>query len=375
MRPVRILHCVGAMNRGGVETWLMQVLQHVDRRQFAMDFCCLSGEPGVYAPEIEALGGQVHTCRLTKNVISFSREFEKLLRSQRYDVVHSHVHSFSGFVLWRANRCGVSGRIAHSHNTSEPKAPRGVRRLYKAWMFRLLERYANAGIAASGEAGAALFGAGWRANSRWQIIRCGVDLAPFLAASEWRSCVRASLGLPADAFVVGHVGRFDKQKNHDLFVQIAAEAVKLAPHSYFLLVGNGILKPEIEAKVGSLGLSQRFVFAGLRGDVPQLLNAMDVFLMPSLYEGLPVAGLEAQAAGLPVVFSDTITSEAAVLPEMVSYLSLNQSPAQWAAAVVRADAQTRPDAERRQRAFAAGGFSIDASVQSLTKLYAALAQE
>jgi len=315
-KALSVLHVVGGMNRGGVETWLMHVLRHIDRERFQMDFLVHTTQECAYDEEIRALGAKIIPCLHPRRPWIYARNFKRILREDgAYDVVHSHVHHYSGHVLRLAHQAGVPVRIAHSHNdTSALQAKaRLLRRSYLALMKRWIARHATVGLAASRRAVADLFGRDWESDPRWRILYYGVDFTPFHADVD-PAAVRAELGIPMDAFVVGHVGRFAEQKNHALLVDIATEATKWEPRTPVLLVGDGPLRPDIERQVAQAGLAERVIFAGIRPDVPRImLGAMDLFLFPSLFEGLPLALVEAQAAGLPCVFSDVVSEEADVV--------------------------------------------------------------
>ena len=240
-KTVRVLHIIGAMDYGGIETWLMHVLRHINRTKFQFDFCYTKPEPGAYALEIEALGGRMVACLLKKsNPLSFARRFRSVLREGRYDVVHSHVHHFSGFVVRLAHQEQVPVRIAHCHNTSDGKGSGPSRILYHALMKHWIRKYATHGLAASQDAARALFGPNWQSDPRFRVLHCGIDLEPFRQEVS-REPVRQELGIPLDAPVVGHVGRFVPQKNHTFLLEIAAEVVKLRTEVRFLLVGDGPL--------------------------------------------------------------------------------------------------------------------------------------
>ena len=181
-----------------------------------------------------------------------------------------------------------------------------------------------------------LFGTAWQSDPRWRLYFCAIDLAAFASRVD-RHLALGDLNIPRDAFVIGHVGRFSQEKNHRFLIELLVELVRLLPATCLLLVGEGPLRSEVEQQVHESGLSDRVVFAGLRRDVPQLLtNAMDLFLFPSLYEGLPMVLLEAQAAGLPCIISDAIDDDATVIPNLVQKLSLTQPVTDWVRAVVRA---------------------------------------
>jgi glycosyltransferase involved in cell wall biosynthesis len=362
------------MGRGGVETWLMHVLRHIDRTKFQFDFCYTKPEPGAYAPEIEALGGRMVACRLDqRNPFGFARRFRALLRAGQYSVVHSHVHHFSGFVIRLAHRAGVPMRIAHCHNTSDGKASTPPRLLYRALMSHWIRKYATYGLAASAPAAAALFGPDWQSDPRFRVLYCGIDLEPFRQEVS-REAVRQELGIPKDAPVVGHVGRFTPQKNHAFLLDIAAEVVKRRPEVRFLLVGEGPLRPAMEAKAHNLRIENNVIFAGVRSDVPRLmLGAMDVFILPSLWEGLPVSLLEAQAAGLRCVCSDAVPPEAAVVPDVVRYVRLSAGAGEWAAVVLRTLEYGRLREAGALEVIAKGDFNVQKSCQDLIELYGQVA--
>ncbi|MEG4806453.1 glycosyltransferase family 1 protein [Microcoleus sp. F8-D3] len=374
-RPIRILHVVGGMNRGGIETWLMHVLRNIDRDRFQMDFVVHTEKPCPYDDEVRDLGSKIIPCLEPAKPWLYGNNFKRILREYGpYDIVHSHVHHFSGYVLWLAKQAGIAVRIAQSHNdTSSVQAKAGwYRRLYLALTEWWVDRCATVGLGVSYKAAASLFGSAWSTDPRRQILYYGIDLTPFHSPVN-SVAIRTELGLPADALAIGHAGRFIEQKNHLFLLEIVAEVAKREPKMRLLLIGDGSLRPEIEQKVIQLGLTDRIIFAGVRTDVPQLmLGAMDVFLLPSFHEGLPLVLLEAQAAGLPCIFSDVITEEVDIVKPLVRRISLSRSASDWAEAVLAA----RGDTSAISQSDALGileksSFSIEMSVKELTKVYQA----
>lgn len=372
-RPRRVLHVVRAMNRAGGETWLMHVLRSLDPRLLQMDFLVHTDIPSAYDHEIIGRGSHLIPCTVSHRSPAYGLAVRSLLRQfGPYDVVHSHVHYFSGFLLGLAQRLEVPVRIAHSHlDTSQEDIMAGwLRRRYLQCARAGIGRYATHWLAASQEAGRALFGQTWEVDPRSQVLHCGIDLQPFQHV-EARNEVRASLQIGADEVVVGHVGRFDPQKNHPFIVEIAAEAYRREPRLRLLLVGDGPDRPLIEERLRALGIASRATFLGSRADVPRLLMAMDGFLFPSLYEGLGLALVEAQAAGLPCLISDCVPAEADLSPELVHRLPLSVGAATWAELLVAVMGGRQV---RRASALASvenSDFNIQKSLEGLYALYRA----
>ena len=375
-RPIRILHVVGGMTRGGIETWLMHILRHIDRDRFWMDFLVHTPEPCAYDQEIRNLGSRIIPCPLKRWLPwVYAANFKKILREYGpYDIVHSHVHHFSGYILGLAKQAGVSLCIAHSHNdTSSQEAKAG---LYRHWYCQLtkswISQHATLGLGCSRPATADLFGSDWETDPRWQVLYYGIDLKPFQDVVD-PVAVRAEFGIPADAFVIGHVGRFQPQKNHHFLIEIAAEIAKREPKMRLLLLGEGYLQPEIAQLVAQMGLGDRAIFAGSRPDVPRIMRgAMDVFLLPSLHEGLALVLIEAQAAGLPCIYSRVIPEEADVLKPLVQRMSLSQPADQWAEAVLTSRSSVSditPDTALGL--VKQSPFSIEKSVHNLKNIYLA----
>jgi glycosyltransferase involved in cell wall biosynthesis len=238
-------------------------------------------------------------------------------------------------------------------------------------MRRWILQNATVGLAASREAALALFGSAWEADPRLRLLYYGIDLKPFQVAAD-PVTTRAELGIPADAFVMGHVGRFWEQKNHEFLVHIASEVAKREPNARLLLVGTGPLRPAIEKWVVRAGIKDRTIFAGMRPEVPRLmLGAMDVFVLPSLHEGLPLVGIEAQAAGLPFIVSDVVSGEMDVLHSLIQRLSLSQPASVWADAILAAR-NTLPSITQREalRLMEKSRCNIYSSVRELEGVYA-----
>jgi glycosyltransferase involved in cell wall biosynthesis len=369
---IRVLHIVGGMNRGGVETWLMHVLRHIDRERFQMDFMVHSAAPCVYDDEIRALGGRILPCLRYNRPWSYAKNYRNILAVYGpYDIVHSHVHHYSGYTLRLAHRAGIVARIAHSHTNAGPcdHSPNPLRRVYLSVANRWIRRHATIGLAPSRKAAEALFGPTWQNGSRCKLLYCGIDLDPFRAVRE--PSFRATLQLPPDAFVIGHVGSFVEVKNHPFLLEILRSVLDVDPKVCLLLIGDGPLRPSIESLAGQMNLSKRVVFTRLRSDVPRLLlSAVDLFVMPSLYEGLGLVCVEAQAAGVPCLFANTIPDEADVVPQLVTRLRLSQPASTWARVVLDIRSQ-RPRISQAEALamIEASPFNIHRAITELTHVY------
>jgi glycosyltransferase involved in cell wall biosynthesis len=372
---IRVLQVVGSMNRGGAETWIMHVLRAVDRDRFDMVFLVHSFQPDGYDDEIRALGAEVVLCPYPRNPLLYAVSFLRSVRSTgKYDVVHSHLNHFSGFVLLLSRLSGIPIRIAHAHNNSQvlqASASLG-RKIYYRLARALILKYSTVGLAASQEAAIALFGENWRMDGRFRVLYCGIDVRPFFSSSGCPN-LRRDLGIPSGSFVVGHVGRFHPQKNHGFLIEIAKACITPGNQVYFLLVGDGRLRAEIQQKVNEAGLAKRVLFAGSRSDVPQIMvEVMDMFVLPSHYEGLPLVGMEAQAAGLNCVLSDAITREARILPELVRYLPITD-PAKWAESILDSlKCNIRMSSQMAAQEVSRTPFSIEKSTEALVRVYEGL---
>ena len=371
-KRLRVLHVVGRMNPGGVEVWLLNVFRNADLDAVAFDVMVHNQAEGAYDREIQSLGIGIHCNPEFRNPYRYYRRLAEIVgRPNRYDVIHSHVHHYSGLVLALAAALGVPARIAHSHNDTSAQDGSGgaPRRAYLALMKALLRRSATLGLACSELAGTSLFGGRWQSDSRWRLFYYGIDPAMYRIPSD-AAGVRTEFDLPPDAELIIHVGRFDHQKNHVFLAEVFEQIALARPAAYLMLVGTGPLQTAVREWFGSRGLQHRVRFCGRRSDVPRLLTASNLFVFPSHHEGLPVACLEAQAAGLPLLLSDRITSEVIVAPARATVLPLGDAGA-WARAADAALA-TEPNRGAAVSAFAGSPFDIARSTSSLLETYAAL---
>jgi glycosyltransferase involved in cell wall biosynthesis len=329
----RVLNVLGGLNRGGAETWMIQVLHRMKDTGIQLDFLVHGDGPFHYQAEAEALGARVIVCRGLRFPPLYALNLMTILKKYGpYQVIHSHNHHFSGITLLVAAIVGVPVRVVQSHlDTRQVDAKAGTcRRIYTGVMKRLIWSCATVGTAVSKRAADALFPPDWREHGKWHVMLLGIDPQPFESPVDGES-LRRELGIPAGVTVVGHVGRFEEQKNHTFLLRVAGEYLKRDPETIFLLVGDGPLRNDIENEARELGIAGQMRFAGVRTDVPVLMRGvMDIFVLPSLFEGLPLVLLEAQAAGLPCLLSDNIAEESDVAPLLIHRESLASSAACWA---------------------------------------------
>jgi glycosyltransferase involved in cell wall biosynthesis len=361
-RQIRVVHAVGGLNRGGSETWLKNVYQHIDRQRFSFDFLVYGTGPFAYEEVLRRQGAAIHSVPLNRNPYRSLRQLAHLFRRERFDVVHAHTYLFSGLALAAAAHAGVATRIVHAHTARREHRP--ARQMYAHVMRALLKRYATHGIAVSDAAGRAFFGRQWGRDDRWRLGFCGIDLAQYGSRSS-RASTREALNIPADALVLGHVGRFVPEKNHALLVRVLCRAVDIDSRVFGLFVGDGPLLEPVRAECKAKGILDRVVFAGARDDVPHLLTAMDAFVFPSLFEGLPLSVVEAQAAGVPVIMSDRVTDEVICVPDSVTRVPIEAPTRDWVSAILRNIGRERASVTSLDDS----RFDIRTSVRALENLY------
>lgn len=331
---IRILHILHSMNRGGTEAMLMNLYRHIDREQIQFDFLLTDPAPCAYEPEIGSLGGRVYRIpRLTRgNPLRYMRAADAFFKAHpEYRIVHSHTSSKSAVPLWIARRNGIPVRICHSHNN---RSESGINGLIRDALKPALRHTATDFFACSTEASLWLYGKKKSRAGEVHIIKNAIPIADYLYDETTRKETRSKLGVEK-SFVVGHVGRFFHQKNHLFLLDIFSEIRRRRPDARLLLVGDGALRPQIERRIAELGLAGAVVLTGVVSDVHRYMQAMDVFVFPSHYEGLGMVLVEAQAAGLRCFTSAGSVPEEANVAGLVEYIPLSESPAVWAERVLR----------------------------------------
>lgn len=323
VQPLRVAMVMGKMLGGGVEAVVMNYYRHIDRTKVQFDFIVDADSALVPRDEIEALGGRVFEIPPYQHVSAYQRELITLFRAEGWQIVHSHINALSVFPLHAAKRAGVPVRIAHSHSTSGKGEY--AKNAVKAVLKTQANRYPTERFACSRFAGEWLFGKG----SEYTVVRNAIDLGRFAPDGASRQAVREELGVANDGLLVGHIGRFVEQKNHALLLDIFKEVLESEPDAILALAGEGPLLNAIRERTRALGIDGSVRFLGQRGDSAELYRAFDVFCLPSLYEGLPMVGVECQVSGTPILASDAVTREAA-MTSLMEFEPLSSTPEAWA---------------------------------------------
>lgn len=328
-KPIRILHVLATMDMGGIENFLMNIYRSIDRKKIQFDFIINNrGEEDIFEKEIKDLGGKVFKVPsiVNKGHFAYIKALRKIFRENNYQIVHSHYNAISGFILNEAKKCNIKNRIAHSHIAPDKDFQyKGLAELYKSYSKSLINKNSTLKFACSKEAGKWLYG-----KEKFQVINNGITTTKYIFNEELRRLKRKELNIKEEEIIIGHIGRFNSQKNHEFIIKIFNELLKLNSNYKLILVGDGELRTEIEEQAKNLTLTERVLFLGIRKDVNELLQAFDLFLFPSLYEGLPVTMIEVQASGLKAFISDTISKEVDLNCDLIEWLSLNQSAKEWA---------------------------------------------
>lgn len=329
--PIRVAQIMGKWIGGGVESVVMNYYRHIDRTKIQFDFICDEDSTNIPYEEIEKLGGRVILIPPYQKLFKYHNKLKKILKDGNYKIVHSHINTLSIFSLFAAKCAGVPVRIAHSHSTTNKKEKK--KNLLKQALRPFSKEFATDYMCCSELAGRWLFGNKEYDKGNVYLLNNAIDLDKFKYDEKIRSEKRKKLNISNDTLVIGHVGRFVEQKNHRFLIDIFNEIHKQNSNSILLLAGQGPLMEEIKSKVESLGLEKFVIFLGQIDDADKLYQAIDIFVLPSLYEGLPVVGVEAQATGLLCELSSNMTKETKIL-DTTRFISLDKSAKEWASIIL-----------------------------------------
>lgn len=330
--PIRIAHIMGKWLGGGVESVVMNYYRNIDRNKVQFDFICDEDSKYIPTDEIESLGGKVILIPPYQKPFKYHKELKKVLKEGNYKIVHSHISTMSFFSLWAAKSAKVPVRIVHAHSTTNKQEKK--KNLMKQVLRPFSKVFANRYFCCSELAGRWLFGNKTYNQGKVYLLNNAIDVDKFKYNEKVRKAKRKELNIKDKDLVIGHIGRFVKQKNHEFLIDIFNEIHKQNKNTILLLAGDGPLKEEIQNKVKKIGLEKNVQLLGQRNDANELYQAFDAFVLPSLYEGLPVVGVEAQAAGLPCFFSTDMTKETKVL-KTTKFIELTENPQKWASKILK----------------------------------------
>ncbi len=334
-QPIRVAQVLNRMDSGGVEAVVMNYYRHIDRKQVQFDFYFAKDSVFPQREELEKMGAGIYPIPSYTKVFSYHRVLHHAFKRGNYQIVHAHLSTMSVFPLFAAWRAGIPVRICHNHSTAH--WGEGKKTLLKYLLRPFAKVFATDYFACGEKAGRWMYGNRCFERGRVHVMPNAIDTKKFAYDEEAKRCLRAELGIPQDAFVLGHVGRFMYQKNHAFLLRVFQRLLSSRQDAWLLLIGEGERMKLIRSEVEKMGIEGKVRFTGTRSDVAKLYSAMDVFCLPSFYEGLPVVALEAQANGLPCLFSDRMTKEVVLTPG-ARQLSI-ENPEPWVKAVQEAQRQ------------------------------------
>lgn len=361
--PIRILQITGGMNMGGIENFIMNIYRNIDRNKVQFDFLIHQEEKQVFEDEILSLGGKIFRISSLGKSGHFKylrclRDF--FLKHKEYKIVHSHYNTISGVILREAKRCGIKIKIAHSH-TSYPKY-RLVERIYKNYSKSLINKNVDEKYACSQKAGEWLYGV----KENYIVVNNGIVPKEYKFNEIVRKNIRNELKIDDNKILLGHVGRFSFEKNHEFLIEIFKNLYEKNNNYRLVLIGTGYTEKKIKEKVKDLNLENAVIFLGVRKDVKKLLQALDIFILPSIFEGLPVTLVEAQGAGLKCFISDSVTREIDLECGLTEFISLNKPAKEWAEIIDSNREYTRKDTLKNLKSH---GYDMTENAKNLENRY------
>lgn len=368
MGTIRILHILHSMNRGGAENAIMNYYREIDRNLVQFDFLLTDQCKCLFDDEIKSLGGKIYRIRplSLSNPLPYLIDVYRFLKDHReYQIVHSHSSSKSVFPLGIAKLLNIPIRISHSHNSkSEP----GFKGIIRNLLMPFLKVTANVYMSCGEQAANWLYGKKFLRTGKVKIIRNVISCDKFRLDLDKRAKIRSALGILEDCIVVGHVARFSEQKNHKFGLEIFNELVKIKPNAVYVMIGDGALRDEITSYANYLGIAQSVKMIGVVDNVYDYEQAFDVFILPSLFEGLPLSIVEAQVSGLPCFTTKGTVSEECSVTNLVHYLPLGNAKL-WADEILKGIREPRKD---RTEEVKEAGYDNTTSAKALQDIYISL---
>ncbi|MEG1254503.1 glycosyltransferase family 1 protein [Clostridium sp.] len=370
MNRKKVLQVVGGMNIGGTETMLMNLYRRI-YKDIQFDFVSYYEKDGYYDKEIKKLGGKVINLEPPNKVgiIRAIRDLMRVIKSEdEYIAVHCHTLFNCGIGVLAAKLSGIQTRVSHAHTTSD-SSNTWIRRMYIKLMRVLIRGFSTSFLSCSGVAGEYLFGTKILNDERYMRIPNYINYEKFINYVDKGKSIRSELGIAKDDIVIGQIGRFISAKNHDFLLKIVEDLVQTNPKVKCILVGDGDLRQSIESQIKMLGIEENIYLLGVRDDVDRIFKAMDVFILPSTYEGLGLVLLEAQASGVPCVTSQAIQPEADLRIGLLKKLNLQADIDVWSKSVLKMVNELKPDKTLIRSAFENKGYRIEDITSKLYSVY------
>lgn len=369
MKKIKILHVVGGMNVGGTETMLMNLYRKLNTNvQF--DFISYYDKDAYYDDEIKRLGGQVIKID-SPNKIGMIKSIKNLCEVIKengpYNAVHAHTLFNCGVAMIAARLSGIKVRVSHAH-TNLDNTKNIIRKIYIWCMRRTINLFSTDCIACSESAGKYLFGESITLSKKYKLLPNYVDYKKYLNCSDTKS-VRQELGIKDDDIVVGHIGRFVEAKNHKFLLEVVSEMINLNNKVKLILTGDGELRKEIESYAEELGIKENVYFLGIRKDIDKILNNLDIFIFPSIYEGLGLVMIEAQSAGIPCLVSEAIQKEADLDIGLVKQINLNDKKELWIKEAFELIENKNKNKKQILSAIKNKGYDLDNIINKLLEIY------
>jgi glycosyltransferase EpsF len=372
MKPKRILHVFGQMEIGGAESRTMDLYRAIDKDKYQFDFIVTKPGEHHFFHEIRKMGGRIFYVNppLSSTPIKYIKDLINLFKKEGpFHAVHAHTSFNEGFILLAANISKVEKRIAHSRSASNLNVNNFTRKIYSKVMQKLILYFGTDLVTCGTEAGEYLFGNKAMNKGKVIVLPNAINLTEYQSLLETKKESKMSLGIPVDKTVIGHVGNFRKVKNHSFLIDIFMNYREKNSESILVFVGNGPEESEIRKKVTSLGIEKDVYFFKKRQDIPRIMNAFDVFILPSLYEGVPGVIVEAQAAALPCLISDSVTKDIDVGTGLLQYVPLNQSPSKWSESIEISLQQKKIEKNVCWKLLFEKGYDVNSSVKKLINIY------
>ncbi|MBW8348399.1 glycosyltransferase family 1 protein [Bacillus sp. IITD106] len=365
--PIRVLHIVSALERGGAETLIMNIYRHIDRKNVQFDFITHSDKPGDFDQEIKEMGGTIYQIPSlgASGPIRYLKELINIMSANNYAAIHAHTDFQSGFPALAAKICKIKHRICHSHSNNWLQDGWKGLLMLKVLQF-LIKISATKLCSCSEEAATFLFGN----SSKVHILKNGININEFLTADEGcKEQILNELSVPSHSKIIGHIGRFSESKNHHFLLKVLKQMVEKDPAYIALLVGEGPLRKTIELEAVRLGLQNHVRFLGVRSDIPKLIKAFDLFLFPSKFEGFGIVLLEAQCSGIPCVVANTVPKSTDIGLGLVTFLPLEENVARWCNCIEQSLKMEKPNQNLIFNNISKYGFNIRDNVHDWINLY------